>query len=459
MKKGFMKKYVGPKEFYQRVAHIAIPLGLQQILNQAAGFVDTIMVSQINGVGAVAVATQLDTIMMNVGFGINSGAGMYAAQFYGAEDYKSLKKIFGLKIIINFINAAIFMAVALCFGQAILNFYSPDQEVVQLGMSYLSISCFAYFFSSLTNVYSFIYRAIQKTHIPMYIGMIVMVVNVLFNYLLIFGKFGLPQMGVAGAALATLIATVTGAMIHVVYAYKTKQPFLGTFNEMFHQSLSFVKPVVKRMMPLICNEAFFGFGMSLYVKAFGMLGKDSLEIYKIGNTVANFFFILAMGLNNATGLIIGAQLGKQDMEKAKEYSNYFVLLAFIFAIVSAGGVIIFAKPLVSLFGLSDPVIHEGAILIVRLFAIRIAFRMFNVIIMSSLRAGGDSLFLMFLDGGVMWLVGLPIAYISILVFGVESYALLFVIIQVEQLARLLIGLVRYKQGKWLKNLTAETKTA
>jgi len=451
-----LKKYIGPRSFYKRVANIAIPLGLQQILNQAAGFVDTIMVSQINGVGAVAVATQLDTIMMNVGFGINSGAGMYAAQFYGAEDYKSLKKIFGLKIIINMINAILFMVMALLFGRAILTFYSADEEVVALGLSYLSISCFAYVFSSLTNVYSFIYRAIQKTHIPMYIGMIVMAVNICFNYILIFGKFGFPEMGVAGAALATLIATVTGTVIHVIYAYKTKQPFLGTFNEMFHQSLSFIKPVVKRMLPLICNEAFFGFGMSLYVKAFGMLGKDSLEIYKIGNTVANFFFILAMGLNNATGLIIGAELGKQDMEKAKEYSNYFVLLAVIFAIVSAGGVILFASPLVSLFGLSDPVIHEGAILIVRLFAIRIAFRMFNVIIMSSLRAGGDSLFLMFLDGGVMWCVGLPIAYISILVFHVDHYATLFVIIQIEQLARLLIGLVRYKQGKWLKNLTAET---
>lgn len=453
--KNALKKYIGPKSFYERVARIAIPLGLQQILNQAAGFVDTIMVSQINGVGAVAVATQLDTIMMNVGFGINSGAGMYAAQFYGAKDYKSLKKIFGLKVIIGLMNAFLFFMLASLFGKSIISFYSADAEVVNLGLSYLSISCFAYVFSSMTGVYSFIYRAIQKTHIPMYIGMIVTATNICLNYCFIFGNFGFPKMGVAGAALATLIATALGTIIHIIYAYKTKQPFLGTFDEMFHLSFNFVKPVVKRMLPLICNEAFFGFGMSLYVKAFGMLGKTSLEIYKIGNTVSSFFFILAMGLNNATGLVIGAELGKQDMEKAKEYSNYFVLLAVVFAVVSAGGVIIFAKPLVGLFGLTDPVIHEGAILIVRLFAIRIAFRMFNVIIMSSLRAGGDSLFLMFLDGGVMWMVGLPIAYISILVFHVEFYGTLFVIIQVEQLARLLIGLVRYKQGKWLRNLTAE----
>lgn len=453
------EKYIGPRSFYERVAQIAIPLGLQQILNQAAGFVDTIMVSQINGVGAVAVATQLDTIMMNVGFGINSGAGIYAAQFYGAEDYQSLKKIFGLKVMINTFNALLFFCLAMFFGQQILGFYSSDMEVVKIGLSYLSISCFAYIFSSLTNVYSFIYRAIQKTHIPMYIGMIVMAINVCLNYVFIFGKFGMPALGVAGAALATLIATASGTMIHIVYAWMTHQPFLGTPKEMFVQSADFVKPVIKRMFPLICNEAFFGFGMSLYVKAFGMLGKDALEIYKIGNTVSSFFFILAMGLNNATGLIIGAELGKQNMEKAKEYSNYFVLLAVIFAVVACSGVIVFAKPLVSLFGLKNPVIHQGAVTIVRLFAIRIGFRMFNVIIMASLRAGGDSLFLMFLDGGIMWTIGLPAAYIAILVFHVSSISHLFIIIQIEQLARLIIGMYRYKQGKWVKNLTTETKGA
>lgn len=451
------QKYIAPKRFYRQVALVAVPIALQQILNQAAGFVDTIMVSSIGGVAAVAVATQLDTIMMNVGFGINSGASIYAAQFYGAKDFKSLKKVFGLEIIINMINAILFMAIAVLFGASVLNFYSGDASVVSIGMSYLSISCFGYVFSSLTNAYSFIYRSIQKTHIPMYIGIQVMIVNIVFNYLLIFGKFGFPQMGVAGAALATLIATVSGTCTHVIYAYKTKQPFLGTFHEMFSMRLNFVKPVVKRMFPLICNEAFFGFGTSLYVKAFGMLGSRSLEIYKIGNTVANFFFIFAAGLNNATSLMLGSVLGKGDIEEAKKYGNYFVLMACIFAIVAGLGIIVFADPMVGLFGLSDSTMHAGAVLIVQLFAIRIAFRMFNVIIMASLRAGGDSLFLMFLDGGIMWTVGLPLAFISIILFNVSNFALLFIIIQVEQLARLIVGMIRYRQRKWLRNLTEETK--
>ena len=453
----FIKKYIGPKMFYKRVGKIAVPLALQMILNQAAGFVDTIMVSRIGGVGAVSVATQLDTIMMNVGFGINSGGGMYGAQFYGAKDFKSLKKIFGLQLTLSFINVLVFFALANLCGRPILTFYSKDEALIAMGLSYLSISCFAYLFTAVSQVFMFMYRAIQKTHIPMYIGILVTTVNICLNYCLIFGKFGLPQMGVAGAALATVIATATGTITHIIYAVKTKQPFLGTFKEMFSFSTTFVKPIVKRMMPLIFNETLFGFGNSLYVKAYGIISSQALEVYKIGNTVANFFFIFAMGLNNATGLIIGECLGRNDMDTAKEYSNYFILLAVVFAFVAGGGVVLFSHPLVSLFGLTDPILEQAAIVIVRLFAIRIAFRMFNVIIMSSLRAGGDSFFLMMLDGGVMWCVGIPLAYVAVLVLGVTNVAVLFVICQIEQVIRLFLGMGRYKKGYWLKDLTKETK--
>ena len=455
--KNILKKYIAPRAFYERVGKIAVPLALQMILNQAAGFVDTIMVSRIGGVGAVSVATQLDTIMMNVGFGINSGGGMYGAQFYGAKDYKSLRKIFGLQLTLGFINVCIFFMLANVCGRSILSFYSSDVTLVEVGLSYLSISCFAYLFTSVTQVFTFMYRAIQKTHVPMYVGIMVTGINICLNYCFIFGKFGFPEMGVAGAALATVIATACGTVTHIIYAIKTKQPFLGPIKEIFGFTPTFVKPIIKRMIPLICNETFFGFGNSLYVKAYGMISSSALETYKIGNTVANFFFIFAMGLNNATGLIIGELLGQNEMEKAKEYSNYFVLLAVIFAIVAGTGVVVFARPLVSLFGLTDGVMAQSAIMIVRLFAIRIAFRMFNVIIMSSLRAGGDSLFLMFLDGGVMWLIGLPIAYISVLFLNVTNVAVLFLLCQIEQMARLVIGLGRYKKGYWLKDLTKETK--
>lgn len=446
------KKYIAPKEFYGRIGRIAIPIALQQLLNQGATFVDTIMVSHIGAVGPVAVASQLDTLIANVSFGINSGASMYGAQFYGARDEKSLKKIFGFQVLLNLLNALIFFLIAKLAGIAVISFYNSDIEIINIAYSYLHISCFSYVFVAITNTYSFMYRSIQKTQVPMFIGFLVTFMNVLLNYLLIFGKFGFPSMGVEGAALATVIATGTGAILHIIYAYMTKQMFVGNFKEMTSFDLEFIKPILKRMAPLILNETLFGFGNTMYIKAYGLLGKTALEVYKIGNTVSNFFYIGVQGLNSATGLIIGEQLGRKNLEQAKKYGNYLVLIAAVLAVLLTGMLYVLAGPLVSLFGN----VNDMTILMVRLFAIRIAFRLFNVIIMSSIRAGGDTKFLMFLDCGIMWLVGIPLAFLSVKVFNIHSITLLFTVIQLEQLVRLVVGYVRYKQGKWLRNLTTET---
>ncbi len=452
----FKEKYIAPSSFYQRLVRVALPIALQQLLNQGASYVDTIMVSNIGAVGAVAVAAQLDNLSGNVSYGINAGASMYGAQFYGADDYKSLKKIFGYQLLLNVSNALIFFILARFVGRQVLAFYNSDPDIIKAGWQYMNISCFSYVFIAITNTYSFMYRSIQKTQVPMLIGFLVTILNVIFNFLLIFGNAGFPAMGVQGAALATVISTTTGALCHIIYAYITKQSFIGSLREMTDWSISFLKPITKRMVPLICNETLFGFGNSMYIKAYGLLGTTALETYKIGNTISNFFYIGVQGLNSGTGLIIGEQLGKKDLKKAREYGSYLVLVAVILAVTLCGMLCLSAPALVSLFGLNDASRIEAAIMMVRLFSIRIAFRLFNVIIMGSLRSGGDTKFLMFLDCGIMWLVGIPLAFISVNVFHVSSVGLLFTIIQTEQLVRLIVGYTRYKQGKWIRNLTTET---
>lgn len=452
------EKYIAPKSFYKKVFGIAVPIALQQILNQAASFVDTIMVSRIGAVGAVAIAAQLDNLTNNVGFGINSGGQMYAAQFYGAKDEKSLKKIFGFQLALNLLNGLIFFLIAFFFGKSVLSFYgSKNRELIEIGWKYLSISCFSYFALAITNTCSFMYRSIQRTKIPMYIGISVMFCNAFLNYCLIFGKFGLPEYGVKGAAIATVIATWFGACIHILYAKISHQPFMGSIKEVFSFNINFVKPILKRMFPLIVNETLFGFGNTMYVKAYGLLGKASLEIYKIGDTVGRFFYVCVQGLNSATGVIIGEQLGKKNLDTAKQYGGYLVSVAIFLAITFCTMICVFASPMVSLFGLTNEMVYKGSVLIVRLTSIRIAFRLFNVIIMSSLRSGGDSIFLMFLDCGIMWAVGLPLAFASYYILHVNTVMQMFTIIQIEQLVRLIIGFKRYKEGKWIRNLTDTIK--
>ena len=454
----FKERYLAPRAFYKKIANIALPLAAQQILNQGAGFVDTIMVSHVGGVGAVAVATQLDNLLGTVAFGINSGINIYSAQFFGARDWKSLKKCFGFQLLMNFLNFLIFFSVAQLFGQGILHFYSSgNHAIIGLAWQYLRITCCGYIFNSIISAFTFMYRAIHKTKVPMYIGFGINIINATLNFLLIFGHLGLPRMGVAGAALATVIANGCGAVAHVTYAIVTRQPFLGTFKELTDWDFLFLMPIVRRMIPLIANEALFGLGNTMFVKAYGLLGGSALEIYKIGNTVGSFFYIAVMGMNNAVGLLVGEQLGKKDLEGARSTVRYLFPLSGALAVLVATLIALLASPLVMLFGLEDPAVAAASVTMVRLFSIRIACRLFNVIFMSTLRAGGDSLFLMFLDCGVLWLVGVPLAFSGVYLLGIQTIAGLFALLQCEQLVRMGIGFARYKQGKWCRNLTVETQ--
>ena len=161
-------------------------------------------------------------------------------------------------------------------------------------------------------------------------------------------------------------------------------------------------------------------------------------------------------MNNAVGLVVGEQLGRQDLEGARRSVRWLFPVSGGLAVLMASLIALFAGPMVSLFGLRDAAVAAAAVTMVRMFAIRVAFRLFNVIFMSSLRAGGDSLFLMFLDCGVLWLVGVPLAFAGVYVLHIRSIAGLFALIQLEQLVRMGIGWGRYRQGTWCRNLTRET---
>ncbi len=456
MKYERVNKWIGPIHFYRLAAAIAVPLVLQQLVQNSLANVDSAMVTRVGGLVAVSVGAQIENIMNMGAFGINSGIAIYAAQYYGAGDEENLKKVFGLQLIFNVVNALMFMAIAFFLGRAIIGFYSPSESkeiIVNQGMQYLMFAMFSYVPAAVGFSFAYMYRNIQKTVVPLLVSIAVMSVNVILNAILIFGMFGFPRLEVGGAALATAIATGLGMFVHIIYAYQTKQPFMGTAKEMFSFDYEFAKPIIKKLVPVMFNEYLFGLGMSLYIKAFGMLGKDSLESYRVGTNISMFFFPLVTGVNAAVASLLGSELGKQNIKRTKEYARYFLVVCLGLAIVVGFAMYLSAEFLVTtLYGGLAPAITAEAILLTQMFAFRIALRLFNSFFFSSLRAGGDAKYLLFIDGGIMWMVGLPITFAAVMFFGVKSVVVLFLINQIEQFVRLALGSMRFKQGVWLKSL-------
>lgn len=452
---------VAPPDFYKQVIRIALPICLQQLLNQGAGFVDTLMVSYIGYVSAVTVASELNNLMFLLGFGINSGISVYASQFYGIRDWKNLRRAFGLFISLNMVAATLFFVLAQAGNIRILSFYSKDAVLVAQAWEYLSICSISFFFMCITNAFSFMYRCIQKTVVPMAIGIGVNVLNAGLNYVLIFGKLGMPAMGVRGAAIATVIATAAGTVAHIVYAVATRQPFLGKVGELLDWPGHFLRPVVRRMLPILCNEILFGLGDTMYIKAYGLLGSAALESYKVAYSISMIPYVITFGVGNACAFIIGERLGRKDLQGAKDTVRWLLPISVVAACAVTLIMVILARPAVGLFRMSSPELVESTVLMTRLFTIRTATRLFNVIFLFTIRAGGDSVFLMFLDCGLVWSVGVPLAYAGVLLFGVESVVVLFLLVQVEQVVRMLLAGLRVRSGRWLRNLTdeVEKKTA
>lgn len=280
-----------------------------------------------------------------------------------------------------------------------------------------------------------------------------MLCNVVLNYIFIFGWGPIPSMNVSGAALATLLSHFFSILIYLIYGIKTKQPFFGSFHEMFSFHFDFIRHVLRRVYPLIINEALFGFGSSLIIKALGGLSRESLEAYYIGDQIAAFFSFIIWGFGGSVQLMLSYDLGKGNREQAIEKSRHFMGLALMLAIVLASLLAICSPFIMSFYNIQDEIIYASTKAILLVFCLKIAFRLFNFTIFSILRSGGDSRIISFLDAGIMYLIAIPLAFTSVYLFHIENVALVYLITQSEQVVRFILGIKRIHSGIWAKDLT------
>lgn len=303
-----LSRFIGPVSFYKYAFSLAIPLGITNLLAISMGALDTLMISWIHQVSAVGTATQIEVIALNVVWACAAGTGIYAIQFFGAGDYKNLKRCFGLSISCAAFVGTLTYGVITFFSASILHFYIQNDEVIWNGCQYLRIAKYAYILMSFQLSFSVIYRNLGKPFYPFVIGMITFLMKMLWNVLLIFGYAGFPKLGIIGAPLASCIAHSIALAVNIILAYKTKQPFVGKIREMFSYDLALIRRILPRIRPLLLNEILFGFGNTLFVKAFGFLGIEAMNAYYIGAKIGDLFFAVANGFSDSISSIIGISL-------------------------------------------------------------------------------------------------------------------------------------------------------
>ena len=254
-----LKKLIAPKEFYKRVLLLALPVMLQQGITNTVGLLDTLMVSSLGdfALGGVSIVSNIFFVLTALIIGAAAGSGIYIVQFFGAKNYDKMHQVFRARIIFLFVVSIIGISIASIFGENILRLFLEEEQAIVEGMKYLRIMVFTIIPLSTISLYASTYRENQHTMIPMIFGIIAVLINLVFNYLLINGHFGFPKLGVEGAALATLLSRVIEALLLIIYAHYNKYVFAHRVYRTFFISKDILKNVFLKTLPLMVNEFFW----------------------------------------------------------------------------------------------------------------------------------------------------------------------------------------------------------
>ena len=447
------------KELYKKVFTIGIPVSIENMIYSLMNFIDVFMVGKENvalGLGTAAVAglgfaNQVFMIFIVSLFGLNSGGGILAAQYYGKKDYKNLKKCLGITITVGLLFSFLFFLMGLFIPEKIIGIFTSDPKVLKLGANYFRIIALIYPLIGLGYSFNMQLRAIGKNQYSLYSTIIGLCINLVGNYLFINGNLGFPAMGVVGAAIATVIARIVSIFYLIYIIYKNKLPMAGNFQELFKLSWGFIAKALKISLPVFGHEIMWVTGVSMYVIIYGRIGTEATAAIQVVKSISNLVFTLVFGLSSGTAAIIGQEIGAGNEENAYKYGVELLKISLVigtavalFVCAICPVVLILMKVDRAIYPLARQIVFSEGILII----IKTTGTLF---IVGVLRAGGDTLWTMFADLIPLWTFAIPLTYIAGLKLGLPV-ALVYLCSGSDELLKMPFCIQRLKSRKWINNL-------
>jgi putative MATE family efflux protein len=449
------ERLFGNRDFRRELLRIAAPVAFQNLLISSLSVIDTLMIGQLGEVeiAAVGLANQLFFLSLLFFFGVSSGASVFISQFWGKKDIASIHRTFGFAFTLAGAAALLFAAVSLAIPDRVLRVFTTDEAVVTAGVSYLRIVGISYIFVAASVLCSVSLRSVEEAGTPLKATLFSIVLNVILNYLLIFGAFGFPEMGVAGAALATTIARGGELVILYFSIYVKKNVLAAPLKVMFSFDRAFVGRFFRTATPVILNEMAWATGMVMYKIVFARMGTGVIAAMNIADTVSNMFFVIFMGTSSACAVMIGKRVGMGRPDEAVAAARHFIAISLVFGAVVGLGALVLAGFIPDLFNVSDSVKLMTA-RVLMLFPIVFPLKTLNIhTVIGIFRAGGDTAFSFFVDLAGVWLVGVPLAFLGGLVWGLPIH-LLFLLLGFEEVAKTLLSYFRFRGRGWIKDVTA-----
>ena len=458
----FKNKYVGDRKFYSRLLAISVPIMLQSAISNFVSLLDNIMVGRVGTeqMTGVAIANQLFFVYFLAIFGGLAGAGIFTAQYYGRGDDEGVRNTFRYKVWMGFILVIIAVLIFSLFKRDLLMlFLNADNSVGNVeatlgyGIEYLNICLLGLPAFAVTQVYAGTMRDCGKTTVPMVAGIVAVLTNLVLDVVLIFGVGPFPALGVAGAAIATVVARYVEASVVVGYSHTHIEPLHymhGLYNTLFIPG-SMVKEITIKGMPLLLNEVLWSLGTTVLVQCYSIRGLEVVAGQNISNTISNVINITFFSMGDAVAIIVGQLLGAGKMKEAKDADNKIIAFAVFLGMISSMILMALAQVFPQVYNTTDYVkkLAREFLMVQAIFTPQIALLHTTYF---TLRSGGKTIITFIFDSMFVWLVSVPIAFT--LSRYTSLYAvLIFAIVNMAEITKAVFGLVLVIRNKWMNNLT------
>ena len=435
----------------KEIVRLAFPIALQQFMTALVGACDAIMLGKLSQdpISAVSLATQVTFVFNLFMFAFMAGENMFVAQYYGKGDYTGISQVFSLVTKICGCIAVVFLAGTLFFPEQLMRILTNEETLIVLGSEYLRVIGISYVFSGIAQTFLAIMKNCGAVNMSTLINGVMVILNIALNAVFIFGLSGFPKMGIKGAALATVLATVVQFLWSVGYVLcrirAVKFSLRSCEKKLFGRFW-------QKAVPLLINNLAWGIGFSMYSVIMGHLGTDAVAANGIANISKNLVVCFCLGLGNAGSIIVGNRLGADRLQEAKEVGETLTKTAIIAGIVS-GLVLIALSPFITKMVDLTPTARGYLQKMLLISSYYIAGKSVNCMTIGGIfAAGGDSKFGMLCDSVTLWCIIVPLGCICAFILKLPVMVVYFVL-NLDEIIKLPVVYKHYKKYKWIKNLT------
>lgn len=454
-----MKLFVKDKAFYRSFLSMTGIIALQNLITFAVNLADNIMIGGYSqdALSGVAMVNQIQFLLQMLVMGTGNGIVVLGSQYWGKKQLEPIRKVTSIGVALGIFIGAVMMLVTFFFPSQTLSLLTDEQAVIAEGSKYLVIICFSYVLFAITSVLLAALRSVETTAIGFVVTLSALVVNIVLNYGLIYGRLGMPELGVEGAAIATLTARILEFLIVAVYVLVVDKKIRWRISGLFRIDRLMFKDYIRVGLPLILTDGVWGLAMSVQTAILGRLGNDTIAANSIATTIFQVVTVVTYAAGNASSVLIGKTVGQGDVPRVKAYTRTLQIIYILIGIATGSVLWLCKDGIIALYSVT-PGAKQLAQQFIGILSITVVGTSYQCACLTGIvTGGGDTRFVLYNDLIHQWLIVIPLSFLSAFVFHLPLWVT-FLCLKADQILKCFVAIVKVNRFRWIRVLTRDELT-